>query len=77
MSLPFIDMSGLRSGNSNDRAQIGLEIRSACLDKGFFYLTGHGISKSSREEAMNVVRKFFSQPLEIKLETDKAFTDAH
>ena len=77
MSLPIIDMTGLRSSNALDRAKVGAEIRSACLDKGFFYLKGHGVSKQLREASMDVIREFFSQPPDVKLEMDMALSSCN
>ena len=77
MTLPMIDMSGLRSPDIDARAAVGRALRAACLDKGFFYLTGHGVSRESRTAAMDAIREFFSLPLEEKLKTDKARSICH
>ena len=72
MSLPIIDMSDLWSDDVAKKKRVGDEIREACLDKGFFYLRGHGVSPDVRAEALDVIREFFSLPLEEKLKVDKA-----
>ncbi|MGI9379165.1 MAG: isopenicillin N synthase family dioxygenase, partial [Methyloligellaceae bacterium] len=72
MTLPIIDMSDLWSDDTASKKRIGNEIREACLDKGFFYLRGHGISADMREESLGVIREFFALPLEEKLKVDKA-----
>ena len=41
-TLPIIDMSGLRSGVAGEREAVGRALNEACLDMGFFYLTGTG-----------------------------------
>lgn len=72
MSLPLIDMSGLRSADAADRAAVGRALREVCHDKGFFYLTGHQVPAEMRDAAMAAIREFFSLPLEKKLLSDKA-----
>mgnify|MGYP001440042198 CR=1 FL=1 len=56
MKLPIIDMSGLRSEVADEREAVGRALKEACLDKGFFYLTGHQVSTHSRHTAMTAVR---------------------
>lgn len=77
MNLPLIDMSGLRSADPDDRARVGGAMRDACLDKGFFYLTGHEMPAAMRDDAMAAIRAFFSLPLEEKLKSDKARSTCH
>ena len=67
MKLPIIDMSGLRSEVADEREAVGRALKEACLDKGFFYLTGHQVSTHSRDAAMTAVRDFFSLPLKMNL----------
>lgn len=53
------------------RPEILRLIRSACIDKGFFLITGHGISKHLHTEIFKHSKSFFSQPLHEKLEVDE------
>lgn len=71
-SLPIIDVSGLSSSSSADRAKVGAALRQACLDKGFFYCAGHGIPQGLIDAAFTEVKTFFSRPIEDKLAVDKA-----
>ena len=71
-SLPIIDMAGLRSDDAARRQAVGEAIRAACLDKGFFYLEGHGVAPELRAAALDAIAGFFALPLEEKLKADKA-----
>lgn len=77
MTLPMIDMSGLRSADAAERMAVARALRQVCLDKGFFYLTGHGVSEDMRGAALAAIREFFSLPLDEKLKSDKARSICH
>ena len=77
MTLPLIDMSGLRSEVAGERAAVGRALREVCLDKGFFYLTGHQVPVRTSDAAMDVIRDFFALPLDEKLEAGKAQSICH
>ena len=64
--LPVIDVSGL-SGSANDRAAVARELRLACTNTGFFYITGHGIAAESIDRVFAQSRAFFALPMEQKL----------
>jgi isopenicillin N synthase-like dioxygenase len=51
-SLPIIDISGLSSANPADRKAVGAKLRAACLDKGFFYISNHGVSENLISDAL-------------------------
>lgn len=68
--LPVIDVAPLVSGGDRDaRERVGRQIRQACIDIGFFYITGHGFSIAEMEETLAQGRRFFSLPLETKLQS--------
>lgn len=69
-SLPVIDVSGLRSADAADRRVVAAAIRSASLDKGFFYIAGHGIDPALIEATLAASRAFFALPAEEKLALD-------
>jgi isopenicillin N synthase-like dioxygenase len=76
-SLPVIDISGLSSKNAADRRAVGAQLRSACLDKGFFYAKNHGVSEPLIDEVFTEAAAFFSLPVEQKAEVDKAKSKAN
>jgi len=76
-ALPIIDVSGLRSPHAADRRAVGEALRGACLDKGFFYIRNHGVDSALQQRLFAVSKAFFDQPLERKLEVDKAKSRAN
>ncbi|MEP7339199.1 MAG: 2-oxoglutarate and iron-dependent oxygenase domain-containing protein [Acidobacteriota bacterium] len=65
--VPIINISALIGGDG-DRQSVAEQIRSACRECGFFYVTGHGVDESLQERLERLSRQFFAQPLEAKLE---------
>lgn len=59
-SLPIVDVSALLSGA--DPAPAAAAIGEACRDLGFFYATGHGISRETIARLDAASRRFFSLP---------------
>ena len=65
--LPVIDMAPFLNGGSvAERAAVARELRRVCIDIGFFYLVGHGISESELAEGLTRGRTFFGLPLQEK-----------
>lgn len=71
-SLPVIDVSGLSASDPGTRAAVGRALRDACLDKGFFYVTGHGVPQGLIDAVFAENKAFFDLPLDAKMKTDKA-----
>ncbi|TCP02427.1 isopenicillin N synthase family dioxygenase [Caldimonas thermodepolymerans] len=65
-SLPVIDISGLSSSKHEDRKAVGAQIRAACIEYGFFYVSGHGVPQGLMDAALEQTRAFFAQPDEQK-----------
>ncbi|GAV77999.1 2OG-FeII_Oxy domain-containing protein/DIOX_N domain-containing protein [Cephalotus follicularis] len=61
LKLPIIDLS------SPDRISTANSIRQACTEVGFFYLINHGVEEELRVRVFDESRKFFSLPLQLKL----------
>lgn len=76
-SLPIIDISALRDGNFAARQAVAQQIRLACLDNGFFYISGHGIPEKLIEDVLAEARRFFDLPLDRKMALDKAASKAN
>lgn len=66
-SLPLVDLSDLSSDDPAARAEVGAAIRSACEDKGFMYITGHGIDVRLCAEVLRQAALFFARPEAEKL----------
>ncbi|CAN5529357.1 oxidoreductase [soil metagenome] len=76
-SLPIVDIQGLQSIDKAARAKVVETIRAACLDKGFFYCVGHGVSPDLVKEVFAQSARFFALPMEEKLKVDKALSRAN
>lgn len=70
-SLPIIYVSGVRSSDPGDRAEVARAVRAACVANGFFYASGTGITLSEMDAALEAARTFFALPEAIKLALDK------
>ena len=60
--IPTIDISSLvnQDFNSNKSIETINKIKKACINIGFFQVTGHGISKKNIKNICNVGNKFFN-----------------
>jgi isopenicillin N synthase-like dioxygenase len=65
-SLPVIDVSTLVDGG--DPGAAAAEIRVACQESGFFYITGHGVPVDLLAALDTASRTFFALPERDKLE---------
>jgi isopenicillin N synthase-like dioxygenase len=66
--LPIIDLSAFLDPNSSEEARqtTAQAINAACVNYGFFYLTGHGIPVDKLDEVISLAREFFALPLSEK-----------
>jgi isopenicillin N synthase-like dioxygenase len=66
--LPIIDLSAFLDPKSSQEARrtTAEAINAACINYGFFYLTGHGIPVSKLDEVIALARDFFALGLEEK-----------
>ncbi len=66
--LPVIDLSAfLRAGARDDCMRTASALRRACIDIGFFYVTGHGFSQNELDAVLAQGRGFFALPLAEKM----------
>ena len=67
-SLPIIDLTAFVSSASDaQKARVALQLREACVEVGFFYLTGHGIERRDFDQLMGFGHRFFELPVEQKM----------
>lgn len=71
-SLPVIDVSGLSSSDPADHRAVGSALRAACVDKGFFYCSGHGIPAGLIDAVFAETKALFDQPVEAKMALEKS-----
>ncbi|KAK7262143.1 hypothetical protein RJT34_29704 [Clitoria ternatea] len=62
LSLPIIDLS------SPNRLSSANSIRQACIEYGFFYLVNHGVDTEFMRRVFDHSAKFFSLPLQHKMD---------
>jgi len=68
VNLPVIDISPFLCESTHDnRMHTARELRSACIDIGFFYLTGHGFTQNELDAVLTQGRRFFGLPAEEKM----------
>lgn len=70
--LPVIDLAPFVAGggapeNLNARRAQAKALREACIDIGFFYLSGHGIAQRALDDVIAMGHRFFELPLAEKL----------
>jgi isopenicillin N synthase-like dioxygenase len=67
-NLPVIDLSPFMDESARgDRMHTARAVRSACIDIGFFYITGHGFTSKELNIALAQGLGFFALPLEEKM----------
>lgn len=66
ISLPLIDMAGVREGDQAAILRAGEAIRKACGETGFFYIINHGVPQSVIDTAMAAAKTFFAYPADVK-----------
>lgn len=59
---PFVEERGLEA-----RRTVAQAIREACIDIGFFYVTGHGIPEREFDEVIAMGHRFFGLPMAEKM----------
>ncbi len=64
--VPLIDMTAARAGTPADRRRIATLIDQACVEIGFFAVTGHGVPEAVCRDLRDAAHRFFARPLEVK-----------
>jgi isopenicillin N synthase-like dioxygenase len=66
IELPIIALEGFRNGSAAEKHAAAAELGNACRERGFFCVSGHGVSPAERRALFAAARRFFSLPLEQK-----------
>jgi isopenicillin N synthase-like dioxygenase len=75
--LPIIDISPfLNDSTVSERRRVAAQLHRACVDIGFFYLTGHGFNNQDFERLQSAGRDFFELPLADKMTIDANLNSA-
>ncbi|CAA2983219.1 probable 2-oxoglutarate-dependent dioxygenase At5g05600 [Olea europaea subsp. europaea] len=64
-NIPIIDLGGLNSGDNLESTTLN-KIYEACSEWGFFQVVNHGVSPELMDQAREIWREFFHQPMEVK-----------
>jgi len=64
--IPVIDISPLISGNAAGEREVARLIGQACRGIGFFYITGHGVSRDTLQRVFGAAADFFQGPAHLK-----------
>jgi isopenicillin N synthase-like dioxygenase len=75
--LPVIDVSALALPDPIARLKVAARMRRACLDRGFFYITGHGVPAGLIRAVFEGARALFDLPDAAKQAVDKARSPAN
>lgn len=76
-TLPIVDVAGLSSSDPEKRRAVGLALRAACLDSGFFYCKGHGIPQGLIDAVFAETEALFDLPDAAKDTLDKSASPAN
>lgn len=60
--IPVIDLAGMMSPDEAERRNVGVEVRKACTEVGFFYVRNHGVSPDVLARCYEESRAFFALP---------------
>lgn len=72
MTIPIIDVGGLRSSQLSDRQKVAAEMSQACRKVGFFYIKNHGIPDATLAQTFAEAKRFFDLSLAAKVEVATA-----
>jgi isopenicillin N synthase-like dioxygenase len=65
-TVPVIDIAALRDGSAAARAAVAAEINAACVDTGFFTVTGHGVATDLLDRTRQAAADFFAATEDVK-----------
>ncbi len=73
--VPVIDISPFLEGTEAGVAAVAEELRAACVEIGFFQVTGHGVDDALVETTYQMAKMFFAQSDEQKSEVAQPAPD--
>lgn len=65
--IPVLDLSAYLAGEDGALEDLARELRRACTEVGFFYLSGHGIDQDLIAETFDQSKRFHALPLDTKM----------
>ena len=73
VSIPVIDISGLFSADVKERQMVAQQMKQACEDKGFFYISNHGIATELQQAVFKQSKQFFDSFIVAGNKNNQAF----
>ena len=70
-TIPTIDLSPLRGGSAAEQREVARQIDAACMDTGFFMVTGHGVAADLITRTRQRAIDFFALPVEEKMKVQR------
>ena len=64
--VPVIDLTPARTGDPAERHRVARLIDQACVEIGFFAISGHGVSDAVCRDLREAAHAFFALPLDVK-----------
>ncbi|MFM0337090.1 isopenicillin N synthase family dioxygenase [Paraburkholderia fungorum] len=75
--LPIVDISGLYSDDPDQRLATARALDRAARDAGFFYVTGHQVSREQQTALVEQAKQFFAAPEDWKMRYYIGQSSAH
>ncbi|KAI0265683.1 Clavaminate synthase-like protein [Gloeopeniophorella convolvens] len=72
--IPIINLKSVADPDPKVQQALARQIRDACVDVGFFYVSEHGIPEETIASALTSMETFFALPHETKMELDNTKT---
>jgi isopenicillin N synthase-like dioxygenase len=66
-TIPVLDLGPYRAGATGARAALGVELRHACENVGFYFLANHGVPQALIDRVFAEVARFHAMPLDDKV----------
>jgi isopenicillin N synthase-like dioxygenase len=66
-AIPVIDLANSFLDSLEAKKKVAREIKHACRDTGFFYVSNHGVPQPTINAMLDVSKKFFAKPAEEKM----------
>jgi isopenicillin N synthase-like dioxygenase len=67
-SVPLIDFSGMLQGGAQAKQRVAMELRDACINVGFFYISNHGVPQNLVDAMFDMGRRLFDLPVADKMQ---------
>ncbi len=77
ISVPIVDISGLRSPDRTERRRVAAEIGAAAREIGFLYVVGSGVDDALFDRLLAAAKEFFALPIDEKMRSYIGLSRCH